>query len=196
MLRAQRRAATRRRRRRRPRPRLSRLPPPRAPPRSAPQLEARPAAVESAREKLKATRELVGTWAEEKPQISEEERSKTLELCDNITSWLDGVLKEQGKKQGHDEPAFTSEQVGKKLAPLDKAVRVLSKKPKPKPKPEPTNETEANATAAEGGEGAAEPTEGGAEGDAEGGAEGGADGAAAEEGTAEGGGAEGKKDEL
>lgn len=89
--------------------------------------------MESAREKIAAALATVGTWAEEKPQITEEETARTLELAKNVTSWLDGAVKEQEGKAGHEEPAFSSAQVEKKLAPLEKAVRVLGKKPKPKP---------------------------------------------------------------
>jgi flagellar biosynthesis/type III secretory pathway protein FliH len=79
-------------------------------------------------------------------------------------------------------------QVGKKLAPLEKAVRILGKKPKPKPKVEEANATAANATDAEN----ATAAEGAAEAEGESqptGEEGAAEGSA--EGTKEG-----KKDEL
>ncbi|KAJ1641375.1 hypothetical protein T492DRAFT_1138319 [Pavlovales sp. CCMP2436] len=93
------------------------------------ELEARPAAVESARATITSGIETVGTWAEAKPQITEEETAKTLELATNVTSWLDEVVALQ--------------------APLEQAVRVLGKKPKPKPKVEEANTTATNATGSE-----------------------------------------------
>jgi len=121
----------------------------------ATEMAERPAAVQAAREKIEKARATIASWAEDKPQILPNETARALELCDNATKWLDEVTALQESRKLTEEPAFASAEVPKKLAAMEKAVRILNKRPKPPPpKPEGSeNATEGegdNATAAEG----------------------------------------------
>jgi hypoxia up-regulated 1 len=97
------------------------------------EMSARPKAVEQAKSALNWTTTLVASWAEERPEITEAERNRTLELCENFTAWLMPLLEKQEATPLTDEPAFTSRDVSLKLSPIEKEVRKLIKKPKPKP---------------------------------------------------------------
>jgi len=162
------------------------------------EMEARPEAVKRARERIEAARELIATWEESKPQITAEEREKALEHCKNTTEWLDTQEKAQAKKKAHEDPAFTSDEVDKKLAPLEKGIRILNKRPAPKPPKVEANATADNETATEDGANAADGASAEGEGEADAADATTADAKAADSETSANGEAEGdsKKDEL
>jgi hypothetical protein len=162
----------------------------------------RPAAVQEARMVLTATREKVGNWTVERPQLTDEEKGAVLALVDAAEAWLtekEAALAEQDLKDADVEPAFTSASVRGQLEPLQAMIVRLQRKPKPKvPKPvidveSLTLDDDAAAADAEKAEGAAEAgdetADAGSEGEA---ADAGSEGEAEAEAEAE----EDDKDEL
>merc|ERR1719240_2098280 len=59
------------------------------------ELEARPKSAATAREAINWTMTILDTWATERPEITEAERSGVSGMCANFTEWLDGVEAEQ-----------------------------------------------------------------------------------------------------
>jgi len=113
------------------------------------ELEARPRVVTQANEAINWTLTILQTWATERPEVSEAERTQVAAMCANFSEWLEGAEEKQAALQPHEEPAFLSQHVTAKLEPIEKEVRRLIRKPKPKPpkvKKNATNGTEANAT--------------------------------------------------
>jgi len=109
--------------------------------------DARPKAASQAREAVNWTLTILDTWATERPEITEVERTKVSGMCANFTEWLDGAMAEQEGLPLTAPPAFLSSAVTAKLDPIEAEVRRLIKKPKPKPKPKPTaNATETNSS--------------------------------------------------
>jgi len=99
------------------------------------EMEQRPKVIAQALEAINWTVTILGTWATERPEVTDAERAHVQELCDNFTTWLAEKEEEQAKLELHQPPAFVSYQVTQKLEPIEKEVRKLIKKPKPKPKP-------------------------------------------------------------
>jgi hypothetical protein len=62
----------------------------------------------------------------DKPWISEEDRNKLVKMIDDLEAWVAKKVEEQKSKLGHEEPAFTSEDVVEKLKPLAKYVCYFS----------------------------------------------------------------------
>lgn len=110
------------------------------------ELELRPRVIEKAEAAVNWTLTLMETWVAERPEVTEEERTKVQGMCANLTEWLGEVVQKQQALPLHAEPAFLSEDVTAKLDPIEKEVRRLIRKPKPKPKKPSTNETAANAS--------------------------------------------------
>lgn len=72
---------------------------------------------------------------------------------DELDSWLTGVLKKQGKKKDHEDPAFKVDEVYDRLAAATKPFEKLKARKKPKPAPVPTaGNATANGTADAGGD--------------------------------------------
>merc|ERR1712228_266762 len=112
------------------------------------ELDKRPTVVTQALDAVNWTLNILETWATEKPEVTEEERTNVKGLAANFTKWLDGVQEKQAALEPFETPAFVSSEVTAKLEPLEKEVRRLIKKPKPKP-PKVTkskNSTSANTT--------------------------------------------------
>lgn len=122
------------------------------------EMTARPAAMEALKKKLVDVEQLMVKWAEDRPQVTEEERVSVLEKVEEVRKWIVDMEEAQSKKQPHEDPAFFSEDVPKQTSSIEALVLKLSKRPKPKPPKPEKNETESatNDTATEsGGEGAA-----------------------------------------
>merc|ERR1712228_228333 len=114
------------------------------------ELDKRPTVVTQALDAVNWTLNILETWATEKPEVTEEERTNVKGLAANFTKWLDGVQEKQAALEPFETPAFVSSEVTAKLEPLEKEVRRLIKKPKPKPPKAPKgskNSTSANTTA-------------------------------------------------
>lgn len=59
------------------------------------EVEARPKAAAQAREAVNWTLTILETWAAERPEITEAERTHVAEMCSNFTAWLDASEAEQ-----------------------------------------------------------------------------------------------------
>merc|ERR1712146_121062 len=111
------------------------------------ELEARPKAVIQAREAINWTVTILETWATERPEITEEDRTRVADMCANFTEWLDSVEDAQATLGQTDPPAFLSTTVTSKLEPIEGEVRKLIRKPKPRPPKMPkTNATSSNSS--------------------------------------------------
>uniref|UniRef100_A0A7S2UZJ9 Uncharacterized protein n=1 Tax=Fibrocapsa japonica TaxID=94617 RepID=A0A7S2UZJ9_9STRA len=108
----------------------------------AEELTARPAAVEEARGILTKFRGLVTTWEEEKPWITEEERTDVLERIQKAEDWLAEQEEKQADQPSHEDPVFLSTDVDPKMKPVKSLMAKLNKKPKPAPPKPAENESE------------------------------------------------------
>jgi hypoxia up-regulated 1 len=116
------------------------------------ELSARPAAVEALKKRLTDIEQLMGKWATDRPQVTEEERTGVLEKVEDVRKWISEMEEAQAAKQPHEEPVFFSVDVPSKTKPVEAMVVLLSKRPKPKPKKNETKAekaTTANATASD-----------------------------------------------
>jgi hypoxia up-regulated 1 len=93
----------------------------------------RPATVVSMTTKLGKVEELMTKWNTTMPQVTEEEKQDVLDKVAEVKKWLEEKQAEQAKLAGHEDPAFTSEEIPLQAKPIEKLVSKLSKKPKPKP---------------------------------------------------------------
>lgn len=113
----------------------------------------RPAAVKAARDALDlAKKNATEVWPTSKPWLTVQELDDLVAKVDKVSTWLDGVVKEQDKKKSHEDPAFLVADIIPKLRPVASSAAKLALKPKPAPPPPPentkndTNDTAANAT--------------------------------------------------
>merc|ERR1712146_235867 len=104
--------------------------------------KARPAVVKQASEAVNWTLTVLTTWESERPEVTSVEVAHVRGMCDNFSNWLDARLEKQAALQSYEPPAFLSHEVTAKLAPIEKEMRRLIKKPKPKP----TKHNATNAT--------------------------------------------------
>jgi len=125
------------------------------------EMTARPAAIADIRVKLSKTEDLMKKWEEEKPQVTEEERTDVLAKVEDVRKWIADKEELQEITDPSETPAFTSEEVPLQLKSIETTLSKLSRKPKPKPKEEPKNETETESEEEEGEE--EEASEGAAE---------------------------------
>lgn len=134
------------------------------------EMAARPAAMEALKKKLTDIEHLMVKWAEDRPQVTEEERVSVLEKVEEVRKWILDMEDAQSKKQPHEDPAFLSEDVPKQTSSIEALVLKLSKRPKPKPPKPEKNETESatNETETGGGESSSAEGETGSEKAAEG----------------------------
>jgi hypoxia up-regulated 1 len=106
----------------------------------------RPAAVKELREKLTEIEEKFTKWVTNMTHITEEEKSDVFSKIEDARKWLADKEDEQAGKAGHEDPAFTSEEVPEQTRPIQKLIGKLSKKPKPKPLKNETATNKKNAT--------------------------------------------------
>ena len=105
----------------------------------------RPEAVKALQKKLTEIEQLMAKWEQDRPQVTEEERTGVLDRIEGVRKWISDKEEEQKKKKPHEDPAFVSADVPSQTAEIEKTVLRLSRKPKPKPPKK--NETKAeNAT--------------------------------------------------
>jgi len=97
------------------------------------ELEARPRVVTQANEAINWTLTILTTWATDRPEVTELERTHVAGMCANFTTWLEGMESKQAALPLYEAPAYLSGQVTNKLEPIEKEVRRLIRKPKPKP---------------------------------------------------------------
>ena len=98
----------------------------------AAELTDRPLTVSRALEAINWTQSILETWAAERPEVTEAERTLVAEMCANFSLWLEKAQAAQAEKAVTEPPAFLSSLVTYKLEPIEREVRRLIKKPKPK----------------------------------------------------------------
>lgn len=99
----------------------------------------------SSKIQLNYTRGMVEDFQKNKPWIPEEDLEKLVTMVDEVEGWLGNKTKEQEGLELHEEPAFKSKQLLKKLNPIAKYSKELLKRRKPaekKPKKAKKNATE------------------------------------------------------
>ena len=116
----------------------------------------------------------VSSTDENYAHITDDEWTKSREVCDSISSWMYDAMDKQGSLSSSDNPAVTVAEINGKSNEITKAISPIMHKPKPKPKVEekteekPAEEKPAEEKPAEGepmetdekpteGEGKAEP---------------------------------------
>ena len=104
------------------------------------ELTDRPAVVIKAREQLTGVKIAVAKWSETMPQVTDEEKSKLIELVDKAVTWLDEKEELQKAKTSFEAAAFDSADVMPQLKMVGITFEKLLKKPKPPPE-KPKNET-------------------------------------------------------
>merc|ERR1719333_997797 len=119
------------------------------------ELEARPKAVARAKAFVATASAEVGMWHESKPWINATKRDELAGKVTELGEWVEAKEEEQGELPLTAAPAETSQEVMKKVAPIEASYQRLSKTPKPKPPKEDkkpkknatnVNATDANAT--------------------------------------------------
>merc|ERR1711998_691245 len=105
------------------------------------ELTDRPAAVAKAREQLVGVKTTVGKWVDTMPQVTDEEKSKLLDLVEKASTWIDDKEEAQSKKLAHEDPVFDSADVMPQLKTIGLTFEKLLRKPKPPPPKPSKNET-------------------------------------------------------
>jgi len=111
------------------------------------ELTDRPAEVKKARSKLNKIRDAVGAWTEVLPQVTEDEKTKLLDLVGKAESWLDEKEEVQSQRKAHEDLAFLSSEIKPTLKSASNLYdKLLKKKPLPPPVTNSTNTTGTNST--------------------------------------------------
>lgn len=105
------------------------------------ELTDRPAAVAKAREQLVGVKTTVGKWTDTMPHVTDEEKSKLLDLVEKATTWLEDKEEAQSKQPVHEDPVFDSADVMPQLKTVSLNFEKLLRKPKPPPPKPSKNET-------------------------------------------------------
>jgi len=106
----------------------------------------RPEAVKNLRMKLTEIEEKFTKWVADLTHITEEEKSEVMSKIEDVRKWLSDKEDEQAAKAGHEDPAFSSQEVPVQASPIQKLITKLSKKPKPKPAKKEKDSEGKNAT--------------------------------------------------
>merc|ERR1711916_45923 len=75
------------------------------------------------------------------PQVTDEEKSKLLDLVEKASTWIDDKEEAQSKKPAHEDPVFDSADVMPQLKTIGLTFEKLLRKPKPPPPKPSKNET-------------------------------------------------------
>lgn len=100
------------------------------------ELKARPAACGSARLYLTELQKIVKNWETSKPWLPKKRVDEVVSEADKLKAWLEEKEALQKSTPVHSLPAFTSEEVYKKVLALQDKVSSVNRIPKPKPKVE------------------------------------------------------------
>lgn len=112
------------------------------------EFDMRPKAIEEAERILNYTRDMLSTYAVERPWIPEADTTKLAEKLDHLESWIANKTAEQETKELTEEPAFYSGKILDKLKPIAKLAEEIIRFPKPKDKPKKKKKKSTNATKA------------------------------------------------
>jgi len=83
----------------------------------------------------------VGKWSDTMPHVTDEEKSKLLDLVEKASTWIDDKVEAQSKQPAHEDPVFESADVMPQLKTVGLTFEKLLKKPKPPPPKPAKNET-------------------------------------------------------
>lgn len=97
------------------------------------ELTARPEAMKKARSSLAEVKNIVSTWAEKMPHITQEEKDKLLDTVSKAEAWLEEKDELQAAKSPFEDPVFDSADVPLQLRTAGMLLDRLMKKPKPAP---------------------------------------------------------------
>ena len=127
----------------------------------------RPEAIKAVKAKMDKVEELLKKWEESKPQVTEEERGEVMEKVEKVRSWVEEKEAAQAALKGHEDPAFTSEEVPLQTKPVEMIVAKLSRKPAPKPEKKEEEKAEESEGEGEGDASEGEESQEGSESDEE-----------------------------
>ncbi|XP_030516337.1 heat shock 70 kDa protein 17 [Rhodamnia argentea] len=113
------------------------------------ELTERPTAVGHARTYLDQLQKIAQDWETKKSWLPRERIDEVLKEANNLKFWLDEKETEQ-KTAGFSKPAFTSEEVYRKVFGLQDKVSIVDRIPKPKPKIEKPAESKTESTGSSG----------------------------------------------
>jgi molecular chaperone DnaK (HSP70) len=92
----------------------------------------RPQAINKTLNLCNYTREMVSSFAKERPWIPEEDKTSLLAMVERVEGWLLNKTTEQNALALHEVPAFTSEELMNELRPIAKFSQQLLRRVKPK----------------------------------------------------------------
>lgn len=106
----------------------------------------RPAAVKRVQSYNNTVHELVDEWPSSKPHLTQDDFAEVLKRMATLMSWTQDRMADQEKLELHDDPAFASSEILRKLKTLKRFVNSVKdrKPPPPPPAPKPSNETVAD----------------------------------------------------
>jgi hypoxia up-regulated 1 len=96
------------------------------------ELVERPQAVNKTLHLCNYTRDMVKSFAQERPWIPEEDKTSLLSMVDRLEEWLQNKTDDQNALALHEAPAFTSEELMAELRPIAKFSQQLLRRVKPK----------------------------------------------------------------
>lgn len=116
----------------------------------AEEAKARPNAMNATSSLLNYTRSAIALIEKERPWVKNDSLKKLTDMVDELEKWYEVKLEEQSKKLAHENPAFTADQLYRKLRPITTMTSDLLKIKKPKEKAKPKAAANANGTATNG----------------------------------------------
>jgi molecular chaperone DnaK (HSP70) len=96
------------------------------------ELGERPQAINKTLHLCNYTRDMVKSFAKERPWIPEEDKVSLLAMVERAEEWLQNKTDEQNALALHEVPAFTSEELMNELRPIAKFSQQLLRRVKPK----------------------------------------------------------------
>lgn len=147
----------------------------------AAEAEARPKVTKAALDFVELALKAANAWPTIKPWLNETEVEAAVKSIEEFRDWVKTSMEAQEKKKPHEDPAFTTRELARRMDATRRVFTRLNNKPKPVVKPPPAPVDEKNGTTA--GNGTEAKPETIPEGDAEegaaadGGAEAGTEGA-------------------
>lgn len=93
--------------------------------------EARPALIKATRDFLELSTKTANSWPTIKPWLNETDVESFKNSMDEFSKWLDNVVGTQEKREPHEDPVFTAQEVANKVDVLRRQFSRLNNKPKP-----------------------------------------------------------------
>jgi len=96
------------------------------------ELNERPQAINKTLHLCNYTRDMVASFAKERPWIPEEDKTSLLAMVERVEEWLLNKTTEQNALALHEVPAFTSDELMNELRPIAKFSQQLLRRVKPR----------------------------------------------------------------